>query len=125
MTKKVAQQTAKAYDLVEQGVYSTEVFLARSQDLAARRAALEEREAAVTQELSRYEQFDAQRSQLIPQLRHVLDVYRSTEDAAEKSALLKSVLDHVTYSKTARLRWTNHPGSDMEITLHPRLPHIK
>ena len=122
---KVAQQTAKAYDLVEQGVYSTEVFLARSQDLAARRAALEEREAAVTQELSRYEQFDAQRSQLIPQLRHVLDVYRSTEDAAEKSALLKSVLDHVTYSKTARLRWTNHPGSDMEITLHPRLPHIK
>ncbi len=123
--EKVAQQTAKAYDFVEQGIYSTEVFLARSQELSARRSALEEREASVAQELSRYEQFEADRSQLIPQLRHVLDVYRQTDDPVEKSDLLKSVLDHVTYSKSVRLRWTNRPGSEMEITLHPRLPHIK
>lgn len=122
---KVAQQTAKAYDFVEQGIYSTDVFLARSQELSARRSALEEREAAVAKELSRYEQFDAERSHLIPQLRHVLDVYRQTDDPVEKSELLKSVLDHVTYSKSVRLRWTNRPGSEMEITLHPRLPHIK
>lgn len=79
----------------------------------------------MAQELSRYEQFEADRSQLIPQLRHVLDVYRQTDDPVEKSDLLKSVLDHVTYSKSVRLRWTNRPGSEMEITLHPRLPHIK
>lgn len=123
--EKISQQTAKAYDLVEQGVYSTEVFLARSHELSARRTALEEREASISKEISQYEQFDAERSQLIPQLRHVLDVYRQTEDPVEKSDLLKSVLDHVTYSKTVRLRWTNQPGSALQLTLHPRLPNIK
>ena len=120
----VDRQTANAYDLVEQGVYSTEVFLSRSQELSRRRDELNQRIGAVTEELLRYERFDADRSQLLPKLRHVLDAYRASSSAEEKNALLKSVLDHVTYTKSKRLRWTNAPGSDMEITLHPRLPHI-
>lgn len=123
--EKVAQQTAKAYDLVEQGIYSTDVFLARSQDLSSRRSVLEERQLTLTKELSKYEKFDAERASLIPQLRHVLDVYRQTEDPVEKSDLLKSVLDHVTYSKTVRIRWTNQPGSALQLTLHPRLPNVE
>lgn len=120
----VDRQTANAYDLVEQGVYSTEVFLSRSQELSRRRDELNQRVTSVTEELMRYEQFDADRSQLLPKLRHVLDAYRASASAEEKNALLKSVLDHVTYTKSKRLRWNNAPGSDMEITLHPRLPHI-
>ena len=120
----VDRQTANAYDLVEQGVYSTEVFLSRSQELSRRRDELNQRVTSVTEELMRYERFDADSSQLLPKLRHVLDAYRASASAEEKNALLKSVLDHVTYTKSKRLRWNNAPGSDMEITLHPRLPHI-
>lgn len=120
----VDRQTSNAYDLVEQGIYSTEVFLARSQELSRRRDDLNQRISAVAEELARYERFDADRSQLLPKLRHVLDAYRTSTSPEEKNALLKSVLDHVTYTKSKRLRWAASSGSDMEITLHPRLPHI-
>lgn len=120
----IESQATRAYDLVEQGVYTTEVFLSRTQELAARREETEEKISALLLEIQQYETFDRQREQLLPQLRHVLDVYRSTDSAEEQNDLLKSVLDSVTYSKTKRLRDKDYASGALEITLHPRLPDV-
>ena len=117
------RQIAKAHDLLEQGIYSTEVFLSRTHELSSRQSGLMAQKAALTEELARYRQSCVEISQPPPHRRHIMEIYRETDEAKEKSSLLKSLLDHAVYAKTARLRWNNCPGKGLEITLYPRLPH--
>ena len=115
----LGRQLNRIYDLTEQGVYSSEDFLTRSRENAARRKDTEERLAALRQRAEDLRSILYNRQTLAPDLRHVLDAYPSSTPA-EKNALLKSVLSKVVYSKTSRERWGN--GSDMHIDLFPRLP---
>ena len=117
------RQIAKAHDLLEQGIYSTEVFLSRTHELSSRQSGLMAQKAALTEELARYRQSCVEISQPPPHRRYIMEIYRETDEAKEKSSLLKSLLDHAVYAKTARLRWNNCPGKGLEITLYPRLPH--
>lgn len=118
----VEQQTERSYDLVEQGVYTAEIFLSRSRELSSRRAELEQRMGTIAGELARYEQSDVLHTGLLPGVQGVVSTYRQTEDAEEQRALLHSILDHVTYLKTERAR-RDGSGGNMAITIHPRLPH--
>ena len=60
--------------------------------------------------------------QSLPRVRAVLDAYPLAATAAEKNALLKSVIEKIDYQKTKRAsRWTN-PLDYLQITIFPRLP---
>lgn len=118
--KKLAAQLDRAYDLVEQGVYTPEVFLARSQRIAARRAELEESIRALQDEINRREEVQLARAQIAPKMRHVIDAYPVAETPEEKNALLKSVLEKVVYTKENRDRWG---GDGMRLEIFPLLPH--
>ena len=110
-------QSGRLYDLLEQGVYTVAVYRQRREDLDARlaeaRAALAALDAAPRPD---------RRVLLLPQLRTVLDGYRAAETPAEKNALLRSVVDHVTYHKTQRLYRNNNLTDHLTLTLHLRLP---
>lgn len=112
-------QIKRAYELVEQGIYTPEQFLERSRDLSARKATIEQQRATLQAELDRQTQEDAQRAQLAPRIKQVLDAYPLAESAAEKNELLKSVISRVVYKKTVRERWSPG-GSDMTLTITPR-----
>ena len=113
------RQLARIYDLTEQGVYSSEDFLTRSRENAARREAADARLLELTQLSDRLRETINNRERLAPDLRRVLDAYPKAETPAEKNALLKSVLSRVEYSKTSRERWSS--GSDMHIDIFPRI----
>ena len=109
------------YDLLEQGVYTPDVFLTRSQILT-------EKTAKATQELDDIEarqqaEADLHRSrfEIIPRIEHVLEVYPTLEDTAEKNELLKGVIKKAVYQKTKGGRWA---PSDMQLHLFPRLNDI-
>ena len=110
-------QSGRLYDLLEQGVYTVAVYRQRREDLDARlaeaRAALAALDAAPRPD---------RRVLLLPQLRTVLDGYRAADTPAEKNALLRSVVDHVTYHKTQRLYRNNNLTDHLSLTLHLRLP---
>jgi DNA invertase Pin-like site-specific DNA recombinase len=112
-------QEGRAYDLVEQGVYTSEVFLARMRTISDRREKLTTQAETIRQELDRIRQSEAAGAALIPQLRHVLDAYPSGT-IQEKNNLLRSVLEKAEYTKTRRDRWKG--GGDMQLTLFPRIP---
>jgi len=114
-------QLQRIYELTEQGVYSSEDFVTRSQNNADRRAAAEEARSELEQRLERQREVLANRATIAPRIRHVLDAYPLAETAAEKNALLRSVLERVVYSKSTRERWSG--GSDLTLTLFPRVPH--
>jgi DNA invertase Pin-like site-specific DNA recombinase len=122
LDKEIAQlnaQEEKAYDLVETGVYSTEVFLSRTRSIAERRAKIEKQSDSLRSERDNLVMLHNSRVEFLPKLRHVLDVYPSSSPK-QKNELLKTVLDKCEYRKTNRDRWKG--GSDMQLTLYPKLP---
>lgn len=120
---RLRTQLDKAHELVEQGVYSADVFLARSRALAAQIEDAERQRAQAAQDASDARQAAEAWQDTLPRLRHVLDAYGPAQSPEERNALLRSVLDHVVYTKTRRERWTG--GSDMQLTLFPRIPYAQ
>lgn len=117
--EQISQQEQRAYDLVEQGVYSIDLFTSRCQELSRRRLDLEQRIQSVTSAMTTLEQQIQAKSLIAPAVRHVLDSYTLAETPEEKNTLLHSVLKDVIYTKTTGGRYK---ASNMTITIHPRLP---
>lgn len=93
----IAAQLARAYDLVETGVYTVAEYVQRKTALDARKTALD----AEIDKLSRPTP-DAVKKAILPALERVLDAYPSAETTEQKNALLRSVVDRVIYHKTRK-----------------------
>lgn len=117
--ERLRAQRLKAYDLVEQGIYTPDEFTARMSALGAQIAAVEAQITALSKDKEALEAAEAARSALLPNVKHVLDTYEMAETPEEKNKLLRTVLEKVVYHKTQRERWSN--GSDLSLTLYPVL----
>lgn len=82
-------QQDRLYDLLEQKVYTIDLFQTRNRQLAQRKQALESQLKAAR----RRQDQTAFRQQLLQRLDHVLACYEATEDINEKNALLKTVVE--------------------------------
>lgn len=116
------KQKGSLYDLLEQGVYTQEVFLERSRILTGRITEAEKQIKALSSRIGALREAEHTRKSLAPKIRHVLDVYNTLETPAEQNALLKMVLDHVIYSKSVGGRYRE---SDMRLYVYPKLPGPK
>ncbi|HHY66102.1 MAG TPA: recombinase family protein [Alicyclobacillus sp.] len=114
-------QKNQLHDLLERRIYTVEVFLERSQILAQRieaaKAALDNAEQELEMERKRMEA----RSETIPKVEHVLEVYHKTDDPAHKNTLLRSVLEYAVYRKERGGRWSGLEDQ-FTLTLFPKLP---
>lgn len=112
------KQKSSLYDLLEQGVYTQTVFLERSRILAGKIGAAETQLTELHAHLSAIRRAELARKSTVPRIRHVLSVYDRLGTAAEKNALLKTVLDHAVYAKTVGGRYRE---SDLRLFVFPRL----
>lgn len=117
--ERIDLQQSKTHDLVEQGVYTPEVFARRLEELSLRRQSAEEDRKRLYGSLKILEQ--SPKKEPVASVRFVLDTYDLAKTAKEKNDLLRSVLDHVTYHRTVGGRFRN---SDLRITLYPKLPEM-
>ena len=115
------KQIANIYDLLEQGIYTTEKFLERSALLAERLSALEEEKSALVDKVRFIRTKDDAKRDLAPKIKRVLEVYFTTENPSERNALLKEVIESVLYKKTVGARW-HGSVDDFDLVLSPRLP---
>ena len=113
----LAGQMKRLYDLLEQGVYSPALYCERRDDLTARIAEIDAR----LDDLARGPRPDP-RAQLVPQINTVLAAYRAAPDAAAKNALLRTVIDHITYTKTQRCYRNSDPADHLSLQVFPRIP---
>ncbi len=123
LEKELAQldaQEQRAYELVEQGVYTPEVFKKRSKAIADQQAAVRQQVDSVTEQIKDLERQALSRERIAPAVRSVLETYSTAKTPKEKNDLLKSVLQKVIYTKTRRNRWKG--GGDMKIVILPKLP---
>ncbi len=115
--KDLEARLRRTFELVEDGIYTREIFLARQAELTAERAKIEEHKAEIEAVISRKQQEADAQNNLAPAARHVLEAYSKDLSPEDRSRLLKQVIDHIDYHKRLRTRW--NPESDLALTLHP------
>ncbi|MEI7026166.1 recombinase family protein [Paenibacillus sp. y28] len=114
-------QMDNLHDLLEQKVYSTEIFLQRSSKLSERMNEINEAittaDEQLQQELRQYET----KVNIIPRIKHVLETYYLEDVPARKNELLKTILHYATYRKDKGGRWSNAIDK-FELVLYPIIP---
>lgn len=113
--KKINAQLDNAFNLVEQGVYTLEVFQQRRHKLTTNLEEIQEKQLQVENILQSYEESEASKNNLIPQTEELLGSYGEMT-IQERNDLLKAILEKIHYFK----------GEDgkIEIDLYPKLPKL-
>lgn len=120
--ERLQSQLDNTYDLLEQGIYTKDVFLTRNKMVVEKleevHISIDSLEKEIVLEQKRLQA----KIDVIPKVENILDVYWTLPDAKSKNDLLKSVLDKVIYTKSGR----NGPHRKVHYTfaldLYPRLP---
>ena len=115
------KQKNSLFDLLEQGIYTTDVFLERSKVIAERIHASQEELSNLQDELKKDEAREIGRKDIIPTVERVLELYTATEDPAARNNLLKKILEKVVYKKEKGGRWHGKPD-EIKLILYPRIP---
>ncbi len=113
-------QLDNAYDLVEQGIYTPELFIKRTNALNDKLASLDKKRDNVEKQIEKENAILKTKNTLIPKIENVLDIY-DTLEPPEKNALLTEIIERIDYIKTERSP-KNGPYDNFEINLHPRIP---
>jgi site-specific DNA recombinase len=123
--EKIDFQQSKAFELVEQGIYTTDIFLSRTRILTERKEQIKKQLKSLQENLEKEIKLSMQKDDIIPKIENVLSSYHLCNTAQEKNILLKSVIDKVIYIKTKRNRWKKYgsDGEDMKLFLYPKLPN--
>lgn len=108
--EKLKKQRERLYDLLEQNVYSTEVFVERSEVLNGRIKELEEIAAQEQQS----EKITVTPEEACVILKTIIDDYFKLEDAVQKNELLKTAIKRINYNKTTGGRYGK---SDMKLNI--------
>ncbi|MDD3411732.1 MAG: recombinase family protein [Eubacteriales bacterium] len=112
---KLNAQMENAYDLVEQGLYTLDLFRQRREKLTAALDSIKQQQADLEATLVKLESSEATQQNLVPQTEALLASYAHMTNQ-ERNALLKTILHRIEYQKGADGR--------IEIDLYPRLPRL-
>jgi site-specific DNA recombinase len=119
------KQLNATHDLLEQGIYTTEMFLERSRSISERISSAKRDYEALEADLGLSIARDETRQTIIPKIEHLLEVYHQLPTAGQKNELLKEVLEKAVYTKNVNGSFRGVSADDFEIVLLPRLPYSK
>lgn len=120
---KVQKQLNTAYDMLEQGIYSPETFLERSNMLKNRSVELQSAKVKAEQDIADVLQFEQAQHDLIPKIERIVEAYGTLTDPQEKNEMLKQVIYKIVYNKDKSGRWGDPNNFSLE--LYPKLPSQK
>lgn len=118
------QQIGSIHDLLEQGIYDTEVFLERSRALTEKINKKKDSIATMEKALETEIQRETNVFNIIPKVEKLLDVYHELSSPAAKNQMLKEVIEKVVYVKNEKGK-RNGPLDNFEITIYPKIPSCK
>lgn len=117
---KLQEQKTKQFDLLEQGVYSTEMFLERSNAIAEK---MDECSAAIDQiknELEHDRKLLSQKNSFIPKCEHLLSNYWDW-DANTKNEVLKELIERIDYSKDTKNNFREGDKITFTLDIYPKI----
>ena len=105
---------------MEQGIYTTDVFLERSRALSLRIDEVKEHIALLDKELKTEITREDNAVNIIPKVEKLLEVYHDLPSPKAKNDMLKDVLEKVVYTKKERSKKGNL--DNFNITIYPKIP---
>lgn len=114
--EKNKKQLNKTYDLLEQEIYTKEIFVERSNTLKAQIKEINSNIEILKEEKKKILKRKNNKEILVPKIENVIDSYYQTDNIELKNKLLKSVLEKVTYSKV-----DPQSKDDFKLTLYPKI----
>lgn len=117
--EKTKQQIKKLYDLLEQGIYTPEIFLERNRELSSRIEDLNKIVTAAEKELEAMDKSEQMQSDIIPKIEKILETYNITESAQDRNDLLKSAIRRINYYKSTpnRRGQANNANFDIDVEI--------
>lgn len=114
-------QLEKAYDFLEQGVYTVEIFRQRSNILNHNIDQLNDSIHLSQEELTRLEQLRAEKESFAPKVKYLLEAYHTnTVDA--NNQILKEVIEKIYYEKQQPNRRGGLYNANFSLNIFPRVP---
>lgn len=121
---RLQKQLNNTYDLLEQGIYTVEVFQQRNKAINEKirktNNGIKKLEAELEADKTRELAF----VNIIPDVQHVIDTYNTITDIRVKNDMLKGVLEKVVYTKTKAARKGQRDSAEIKISIFPRLPKL-
>ena len=114
-------QKEKAYDLLERGIYSVEVFQQRQKTLQNALAQLDESHAALLAEIEHINRMTDEQENYFPKIRNLLETYH-TNTPAVNNHIIHEVIDKIYYEKNSPNRKGHLNNCNFSLEIYPRLP---
>ena len=113
-------QKAKQYDLLEQGIYTTEIFLKRSKTISASIQSCSDTIANLREEIEHDENIKAQQSDFVPRCEELLNNYWNL-NMESRNRMLKSLVEKVAYSKNIKNTYGKGNEINFELDIFPKI----
>lgn len=114
------KQLSNVYDLLEQGIYSTDIFLERNKAISDKLKTLEQKHSVIKKEYDRALKTEHKKVILIPKVKTALEAYDLLKSAEDKNEILKSILQKVDYLKTTKNTRGKLHNDNFQIKLYPK-----
>ena len=118
--QQLNEQLDNAYDLVEKGVYSPEIFLKRSKTIQSKIDEEKTKNEDILKQIDKETKMLERKNKLIPKIETTLAVY-DTASPAERNRMLSDIIERIDYIKTERSK-RNGPYDNFTITVTPVIP---
>lgn len=113
-------QKVKQYDLLERGIYTTEVFLERSKTIARSIQSCSDIITKLREEIEHDENIKAQQSNFIPRCEELLNNYWDL-NIESRNRMLKNLVEKVVYSKNIKNTYGKGNEINFELDIFPKI----
>ena len=114
-------QREKACSLLEQGVYTVELFQQRLKTLEHRISLLETNRKELLSDIEQLRRLQKEQDNYLPRIRHLLETYH-TNTPAVNNDILKELIDRILYEKSQPNRRGQLNRCNFSLDIYPRLP---
>lgn len=102
--EELDQQKGKLFDFLERGIYTEEIFIERSQNIAERIKAINQTLVEIDLQLASEVKRQEAKNEIIPRVENVIDIYEMEKEPISKNIILKSIVHYAVYKKDKHQR---------------------
>lgn len=117
----VRQQIQKTYSLLEQEVYTLDVFQERQQSLKSELEQLETSRDSLIKEIEDLRLAEQSRTSFLPKIKSLVEAYHDC-GVETRNKMLSEVLQKVTYEKSSRNRKGELNKTNFTLCVYPKVP---
>lgn len=113
-------QLNRAYDLLEQEIYTVDIFKERQSNLKSSISELEDQKRTAEDELLHLRKLLSTQSNFAPRVEYLLDSYE-TNNAETNNAILKELIDRILYEKNERNTRGKLENCNFSLHIYPHI----